>query len=476
MIIDFIKTLMPALEANQFFQGGLVLGAFTAVLVYLKPIPGRIWSRIERYGIFSVTTEYRESQRLYKFIERWLQKNHNSSYRHLKARLYVNEDSIDNPVWDSIEEPDKSLIPSEGIPTYCLEEADMVTEGTEEGAKKNEKSELSLEQINDWFYIWKFKRFIRISQNRDKLENSSNLSTLYNEHYVFSGWFAKKAINKLLNLIIAEGEAEERLKEKTTTEIYSTTTHGDTIFMSNIDVKDISKIIIEDKKNLIDDVIGFHTNKKWYKDRAIPYKRGYLFKGLPGNGKTSLALSIAKKFRKKIITVNLTTITDEGLLYCFKKLGSNSILLLEDIDAVFKEKRELKNVKAITAEAKEGLNFSTLLNCLDGVFSKEGTIVIMTTNHPEVLDPALIRPGRIDIKIDISNPTIASIEEYLFLFYEKEVKLDISKETYTKNLSMVDIQDVCIRNKDSYSLALVEIVDRAEEIIDPIRKLLINEI
>ena len=80
------------------------------------------------------------------------------------------------------------------------------------------------------------------------------------------------------------------------------------------------------------------------------------------------------------------------------------------IDAVFNKDRE-KEDDSIK------FNFSTLLNCLDGAFSKEGIITIFTTNHPERLDPALIRAGRMDYEFKISNPSVQKIEEYLDVFF-----------------------------------------------------------
>ena len=77
----------------------------------------------------------------------------------------------------------------------------------------------------------------------------------------------------------------------------------------------------------------------------------------------------------------------------------NSIILLEDIDGIFKGRESVQE----TRENRSQVTFSGLLNALDGVRSQEGRILIMTTNHRENLDPALMRPGRADRQFYLGN-------------------------------------------------------------------------
>lgn len=93
-----------------------------------------------------------------------------------------------------------------------------------------------------------------------------------------------------------------------------------------------------------------------------------------------------------------------------------SIILLEDIDAAFAS-REETNKQAAAYEGLNRVTFSGLLNCLDGVASTEARIVFMTTNYLNRLDPALIRPGRIDSKEYIGHCTEYQIAEMFKRFY-----------------------------------------------------------
>ncbi|MCL4140772.1 UNVERIFIED_CONTAM: hypothetical protein GTU68_008904 [Idotea baltica] len=94
----------------------------------------------------------------------------------------------------------------------------------------------------------------------------------------------------------------------------------------------------------------------------------------------------------------------------------NSLILLEDIDAAFVSREDSRQVKT-AYEGLSRLTFSGLLNCLDGVASTEARIVFMTTNYPERLDPALIRPGRVDVMEFIGYCTQSQLQAMFNRFY-----------------------------------------------------------
>jgi len=200
----------------------------------------------------------------------------------------------------------------------------------------------------------------------------------------------------------------------------------------------------------------------WYYDRGIPYRRGYLLYGPPGCGKTSFLMALAGELHLTICIVNLSSkgLTDDGLLRLLSGAPKHAIILLEDVDAAFGSRvepvlqpasQEAAAAGAPPAESEGksgqpnvgadagstsssgvghpvgnrrlarpggqggrggggmtpgsssdgnsgGITFSGLLNALDGVAAQEGKVLVMTTNHVERLDPALVRPGRIDIR------------------------------------------------------------------------------
>ena len=122
---------------------------------------------------------------------------------------------------------------------------------------------------------------------------------------------------------------------------------------------------------------------------GIPYKRSYLFYGPPGTGKSSLAQAVPREIMFSICFVNCSDrINDFNFNKLLNTAPKQSIILVEDVDSIFSERKN--------ADHNNQLTFSGFLNAIDGVRSQEGRIIIMTTNYKERLDPALLRPGRVD--------------------------------------------------------------------------------
>ncbi|XP_076662357.1 mitochondrial chaperone BCS1 [Halictus rubicundus] len=173
---------------------------------------------------------------------------------------------------------------------------------------------------------------------------------------------------------------------------------------------------------ILNDCREFIDNSAWYSDRGIPYRRGYLLYGPPGCGKSSFITALAGELERGICVLNLSErgLTDDRLNHLLAMAPQQSIILLEDVDAAFASREESKAVKA----AYDGLNrvtFSGLLNCLDGVASTEARILFMTTNYLERLDPALVRPGRVDVKEYIGWCTTTQVEQMFLRFYKDNV-------------------------------------------------------
>ncbi|WVF70778.1 hypothetical protein IAT40_005572 [Kwoniella sp. CBS 6097] len=142
------------------------------------------------------------------------------------------------------------------------------------------------------------------------------------------------------------------------------------------------------------DLRSFLGRGKWYAERGIPYRRGYLLHGPPGSGKTSYIQALAGSLQYNICLLNLAErgLTDDKLNHLLGLVPERSIILLEDVDSAFN-----RRVQTSEDGYKSAVTFSGLLNALDGVASSEERIIFMTTNHYDRLDPALIRPGRVDV-------------------------------------------------------------------------------
>ncbi|KAI5776121.1 BCS1 N terminal-domain-containing protein [Geopyxis carbonaria] len=169
------------------------------------------------------------------------------------------------------------------------------------------------------------------------------------------------------------------------------------------------------KEKVIEDLSDFLNSSDWYRDRGIPYRRGYLLYGPPGTGKTSFVKAMAGYLDYNICMINLSErgLTDDRLNHLLSNLPERSIALLEDVDAAFANRTQ-------TAEdGYRGANvtFSGLLNSLDGAASGENRIIVLTTNHPDRLDGALLRPGRVDLKVEIGYATPEMVNGMWSRFY-----------------------------------------------------------
>ncbi len=154
---------------------------------------------------------------------------------------------------------------------------------------------------------------------------------------------------------------------------------------------------------IVEDAKWFFGDADWFLERGVPYRRGYLFYGLPGAGKTSLVTALASHFDRPIYYLNLNSILDDNsLMSAFLTADKNCILLLEDIDSVgISGSRKPPKPEISEGPSNKnnpvGVTLSGLLNAIDGAASAEGRLLIMTTNHPENLDSALLRGGRVDM-------------------------------------------------------------------------------
>ncbi|XP_016502334.1 AAA-ATPase At3g50940-like [Nicotiana tabacum] len=172
---------------------------------------------------------------------------------------------------------------------------------------------------------------------------------------------------------------------------------------------------VEQKERIVKDLDRFVKRKEYYREIGKAWKRGYLLYGPPGTGKSSLIAAMANYLNFDIYDLELTEVKKNsdlrGLLLA---TANNSILVVEDIDCSVDLQDKLGNREAANSssnnsrdEEESKITLSGLLNFIDGLWSSCGDqkIIIFTTNHIEKLDPALLRPGRMDMHIHMAYCT-----------------------------------------------------------------------
>ncbi|KAJ8454725.1 hypothetical protein ONZ45_g19189 [Pleurotus djamor] len=191
--------------------------------------------------------------------------------------------------------------------------------------------------------------------------------------------------------------------------------------------------------SIVTDARDFIASENWYARAGIPYRRGYLFYGPPGTGKSSTVYALAGELGLEIYTLSLSSdaINDTTLRAFVEKIPKRGILLIEDIDCAFPSREDEEDQAFINNGLMRGntkrsaVTMSGLLNVLDGVDSEEGKIFMATTNYVDKLDPALMRPGRIDMKIQYK---LASSDQATALFNRFFAEHDTSSEAAAAGL------------------------------------------
>ncbi len=165
--------------------------------------------------------------------------------------------------------------------------------------------------------------------------------------------------------------------------------------------RDISTIYMdaEIKDKIVTKLRNFLASSHIYDKYGRTWKRVHLFHGPPGSGKTSTVLALASLMGYNIAKLTVTPqMNSQHIETLFGSLPQMTFLLLEDVDALF-----------IKREAAGSVDFSTLLQCMDGLTTQRGMILFMTTNHKNKLDSAFIRPGRVDLSVEFHPPGRAEL-------------------------------------------------------------------
>lgn len=172
-------------------------------------------------------------------------------------------------------------------------------------------------------------------------------------------------------------------------------------------------------EHILNDVTEFVDSQEWYVSRGIPYRRGYLLHGPPGSGKSSFVAALAGHLGYDICVLNLAEpgLTDDRLSHALTHAPAGSLVLLEDVDSAFQKDRDPTDRRSSFA------TFSGLLNALDGVAAGEERLLFMTTNHIERLDPAMIRPGRVDVIHEVGDATPHQMRTLYLNFFPDQPQL-----------------------------------------------------
>jgi hypothetical protein len=250
-------------------------------------------------------------------------------------------------------------------------------------------------------------------------------------------------------------------------------------------------VFFEQRQHVKSHLNFFLTRRDWYEKKGIPYTLGFMFHGEPGTGKTSSIKAIANTARRHVINVQLSQIktkdqlrhlffNDDIHVYDGTKTERYTIpvherlYVIEDIDAMGDAVLERKWKVPVVEEKKkstgdpwmdklkededqnEPLDLSFLLNLLDGTLEASGRILAISSNFPERIDKALIRPGRIDMIIHFRKCNRAIIREMVDSFYDRTFD-DWTDDTLEYKWSPAEVNQILFRNFTTPEQAISEL-------------------
>ena len=364
------------LSDNTVFAGGLALGVLGIIAMWLRQAIPQMLKFSSRYFVSSVSLDSRDDILFPTVVEYMHARDVLRGINQFTARGVKGTDS-----YQSIEEdvrqgalPQATFSPAEGFHIFRLDGRWMWME-----------REVQLGQVV-------FERIRLSTFGRDK---------------------------KALEAFIEEAIRVRTEKELGRIAIYMpnpyTMTDWSRVRMGNNRRLDSVVLKAGQIEDILQDLQRFFSTKARYDDLGIAWRRGYLLYGAPGTGKTSLVTALASALKLNVCALSLaaTGMTDEKIGGLLASVPNRSLILIEDVDAFFRQReQQSQSVK---------ISFSGFLNALDGVAAHEGSVVFMTTNHPEQLDPALVRSGRVDYRLELSLCDRHQLNQMFQKFYQDPV-------------------------------------------------------
>jgi chaperone BCS1 len=357
-MLELLKRMLTG--QNQFASGGLLLMIIGGISVYLRAVPMRFWAWVVDQTTMSITIK--DDDAAFRWVKEWfLEQQFLKRVRRLEVDTTLRAHGV-------------SLIPAPGHHWFWRAGRPFEVffyRSEEKDAMRSRRHQLLFFRTlgRKQEFLWQFVNEI-VECHRKNMAVVSYLY-VYND-----GWTRVESyVPRLVDSVVLRPGEKERLLE---------------------------------------DIAKFRKSRQRYRNLGVPYHRGYLLYGPPGTGKTSLVSAIGEKFGMSIYVINLAHFNDRSLVGAMNEVEPNSVILFEDIDCMKSGDArppaaeiscEVQPKSKSEKEDRFGVTLSGLLNALDGFSAPDNVLFVMTSNQIDALDPALLRPGRIDYRLFLGPAT-----------------------------------------------------------------------
>lgn len=373
-MLPLIETAQTALKANPLLAGGAGMAAVGWLLMQAKQLPGRIWSVAKEQ--FSATLTIYNEDDIFSSFSLWLARHPSAKHSRNLTLASRRNNAKERTEYELTPGPGLHLL-RDGLRFY------LVHREVEENVAKSTFAEKRRQTI----HITTFGR-------------------------------SRQPLVDLVRDVHA-------VEEDTTSIPVNVWTGYDFQLVERRQKRSLDTILIDPKvkAEIVRDMRWFMSARADYNKRCQPYRRGYLLEGPRGTGKTSLIFALASEFNLPVFIINLSGIDSDTELLKAMNHASSGVVVFEDIDAsgvqVDRPDGEASDAPRAGLDARTaGITLSGLLNATDGIATKEGRILFMTTNHPDRLDSALVRPGRCDREFHLGLADAPIAERFADLWFD----------------------------------------------------------
>ena len=366
-------TLTSALGSNQLLSGGVALALLGVAAMWLRDVPAKFGAWAKHFFVTTLTVDSREELMFPALVEYMDSRDALRRLNNFTVRAVRTNTSSYQSLHDELQQggrPATVFSPGEGFHIFVM----------------------------DGRLMW-MKREIQVANS---IIEKISLSTLGRD---------KGPLQKLV------GEAMEHriARELNRIAIYVPSPYSNEWSRARLgNNRKLDSVVLKagQKEAIVGDLKRFFASRERYETLGIPWRRGYLLYGPPGTGKTSLVTALASDLSLNVCVLSLASpnVTDEKIGALLSSVPSRSIILIEDVDAFFQQRSK--------ADVQVKVSYSGFINALDGVAAHEGSVVFLTTNHPDRIDEAAIRSGRVDFRMELGLCDTDQLERMFRKFFD----------------------------------------------------------